>query len=410
MEVRYLAHAKQMMALERIPQIAAEFEQRFGRDTGGLVRGYRLRGRRDHRRGAGLGARHAQGHGRRAARATGQRSACSASPRSGPSRWPRCAPRCRAPSAWWCWRRASRWAWAASSPPTCGWRCRACSCTATPWSPGWAGAPSPRPRCARMLREAMADQLEPLTFLDLDWRIVNRQLEREAQMRRSGPIAENLLRDVGTVASESELTMTCTRQVLPDRHLHRRQPPAGARAAQRAGQHRAHQLAQLRPPRLPGLRRGAGRALRDRRRDARHRQPADRGQRHRLPGGVLHALPRDLVAAAVDPLAVRQCRGGGHRHRRGAEGQGQQGRPGAKRRARARPGRRRRHHRHRLRLPVGHVRAQRRRALHLLRQRGLHEHRRAAQFGHAAGGAHGHHHGGGRRARAPSSARARTCR
>ena len=46
-------------------------------------------------------------------------------------------------------------------------------------------------------------------------------------------------------------------------------------------------------------------------------RPADRGQRHRLPGGVLHAVPRDLVAAAVDPLAVRQRRGGGHRHRGG---------------------------------------------------------------------------------------------
>ena len=41
MEVRYLAHAKQISALERIPRIAAEFEQRFGRTSGGLVRGYR---------------------------------------------------------------------------------------------------------------------------------------------------------------------------------------------------------------------------------------------------------------------------------------------------------------------------------------------------------------------------------
>jgi pyruvate ferredoxin oxidoreductase alpha subunit len=38
MEVRYLAHAKQTLALERIPQIAAEFAGRFGRDSGGLVR------------------------------------------------------------------------------------------------------------------------------------------------------------------------------------------------------------------------------------------------------------------------------------------------------------------------------------------------------------------------------------
>ena len=50
----------------------------------------------------------------------------------------------------------------------------------------------------RMLTEAVADRLEPLTFLDLDWSIVNRQLAREASMRRSGPIAENLLRDIGT--------------------------------------------------------------------------------------------------------------------------------------------------------------------------------------------------------------------
>ena len=54
----------------------------------------------------------------------------------------------------------------------------------------------------RTLREAIAGTLQPLTFMDLDWRIVNRQLEREAQIRRSGPIAENLLRDVGTVASK----------------------------------------------------------------------------------------------------------------------------------------------------------------------------------------------------------------
>jgi pyruvate ferredoxin oxidoreductase alpha subunit len=54
----------------------------------------------------------------------------------------------------------------------------------------------------RMLFEAQAGQLPALSFLDLDWRIVNRQLEREAQRRRSGPIAENLLRDVGTVASK----------------------------------------------------------------------------------------------------------------------------------------------------------------------------------------------------------------
>jgi len=41
MEVRYLAHHKQMQALDQIPEIAAAFEQRFGRSSGGLLRRYR---------------------------------------------------------------------------------------------------------------------------------------------------------------------------------------------------------------------------------------------------------------------------------------------------------------------------------------------------------------------------------
>ncbi len=40
-EVKYLMHARQMQALDAIPPIAADFEARFGRQSGGLVRGYR---------------------------------------------------------------------------------------------------------------------------------------------------------------------------------------------------------------------------------------------------------------------------------------------------------------------------------------------------------------------------------
>jgi pyruvate ferredoxin oxidoreductase alpha subunit len=40
-EVRYLAHAKQMQALELIPGWAEEFRRAFGRDAGGLVHPYR---------------------------------------------------------------------------------------------------------------------------------------------------------------------------------------------------------------------------------------------------------------------------------------------------------------------------------------------------------------------------------
>ncbi len=41
-EVRYLSHHKQLQAIEVIPELAAEFAAAFGRESGGLVQGYRL--------------------------------------------------------------------------------------------------------------------------------------------------------------------------------------------------------------------------------------------------------------------------------------------------------------------------------------------------------------------------------
>jgi pyruvate ferredoxin oxidoreductase alpha subunit len=40
-EVRYLAHAAHLAALERIPELAREFSRAFGREAGGLLRRYR---------------------------------------------------------------------------------------------------------------------------------------------------------------------------------------------------------------------------------------------------------------------------------------------------------------------------------------------------------------------------------
>jgi pyruvate ferredoxin oxidoreductase alpha subunit len=61
----------------------------------------------------------------------------------------------------------------------------------------------------RSLRTLFADVLEErvppdhLTFLDLDWDLVARELERTRASRRSGPHADNLLRDVGAVAARA---------------------------------------------------------------------------------------------------------------------------------------------------------------------------------------------------------------
>jgi pyruvate ferredoxin oxidoreductase alpha subunit len=43
-EVRYLAHAKQIEALDLIPRVAEEFRERFGRASGGLLDSYRSEG------------------------------------------------------------------------------------------------------------------------------------------------------------------------------------------------------------------------------------------------------------------------------------------------------------------------------------------------------------------------------
>ena len=54
-----------------------------------------------------------------------------------------------------------------------------------------------------VFEQALADQLEPLTFLDLDHALVNRVLDRERLQRRSGPIAEGILRDLGVAAPKN---------------------------------------------------------------------------------------------------------------------------------------------------------------------------------------------------------------
>ena len=61
-------------------------------------------------------------------------------------------------------------------------------------------------RSLRTLVEEMQDgRIEPnrLHFLDMDWKLVGRELQRLQEKRRSGPHAENILRDVGLVAGGS---------------------------------------------------------------------------------------------------------------------------------------------------------------------------------------------------------------
>jgi len=200
MEVKYLAHAKQMSALELIPEIAADFRQAFGRESGGLIRSYRsedaetiivalgsvlgtIQDTIDELRedGMKIGAvgitsfrpfpleqlRAALAGAQRVvvlekALAVGIGGIVSANVRM-----------------------------ALTGIALHGYTVIA----------GLGGRPITKSSLRALFLEAADDALAPLTFLDMDWDIVNRELARMASSRRSGPHAENILRDSGPVAA-----------------------------------------------------------------------------------------------------------------------------------------------------------------------------------------------------------------
>ncbi|GAB3763430.1 pyruvate synthase subunit PorA [Ramlibacter monticola] len=201
MEVRYLAHAKQTMALERIPVIAQEFEERFGRASGGLVRPYRcedaetivvalgsvlgtIKDTVDDMRAAGIkiGVLGIQSY----------RPFPLAAVRAALQEAKRVVVLEKSFSVGLGGIVSTDVRVALSGIQLQGYTVIA----------GLGGRAITKASLARTFADAIAGKLQPLTFMDLDWRIVNRQLERERQTRRSGPIAENLLRDVGTVAAK----------------------------------------------------------------------------------------------------------------------------------------------------------------------------------------------------------------
>ena len=194
-EVRYLAHHKQLSALELIPQVQAEFQEIFGRDSGGLLHEYKtadaetiviclgsvtgtLRDVIDQRR--------AQGE------KIGVLSIVAFRP------------------------------FPSEAVAAVLQHCKRFIVLEKAFSVGIGGIVSSHVRGAmrghdfvcyeliaglggrditskslhEYLNRAVADQVEPTTFLDLDTELVARELARETEQRRSGSIPENMLRDV----------------------------------------------------------------------------------------------------------------------------------------------------------------------------------------------------------------------
>jgi pyruvate ferredoxin oxidoreductase alpha subunit len=199
-EVRYLAHAKQMRALELIPGWADEFQRAFGRDSGGLLHTYRTEDADTVvvALGSVLGTiKDTVDEMRRDGVKIGVLGITCFRP------WPLAAVRATLAHA----RRvvviekslAVGLGGIVSSNVRTSFAGSADAVHAV--IAGLGGRAITRASLARVLGAALAGKLEPLSFLDLDAAMVERALAREREQRRSGPIAEGMLRDLGVVAA-----------------------------------------------------------------------------------------------------------------------------------------------------------------------------------------------------------------
>jgi pyruvate ferredoxin oxidoreductase alpha subunit len=199
-EVRYLAHAKQMQALERIPQLAEQFKTVFGRDSGGLTHSYCIEDAETVvvAMGSVLGTiKDTVDELRNEGSRIGVLGITSYRP------FPLDNVRAALKNAHRVVVLEKSLAVGIGGilstdvrMAVSGLGLRGHTVVA-----GLGGRAITRKSLRELLSKGVRGELGHLTFLDLDWNVVNKQLERERTKRRSGPAAESMLRDVGVIAA-----------------------------------------------------------------------------------------------------------------------------------------------------------------------------------------------------------------
>jgi pyruvate ferredoxin oxidoreductase alpha subunit len=201
MEVRYLAHYRQMQALERIPELAAEFKGAFGRDSGGLVRSYKAEDAEllvvalgsingtikdviDEMRSEGV--------------KIGSVSICSFRP------FPSAALRKALSGAKKILALEKSLSVGIGGNVSHNLRMAIDGQGSKVYTviAGLGGRAITQGSLRRVFRAALDDKLEALSFLDLNTDVVNRQIERERAARKTGPAAESILRDMGDMGGK----------------------------------------------------------------------------------------------------------------------------------------------------------------------------------------------------------------
>jgi pyruvate ferredoxin oxidoreductase alpha subunit len=199
-EVRYLAYARQRQALARLGDLAGEFAEAFGRDSGGLVHRYRSADADTVvvALGSVLGTiKDVVDSLRRRGMRIGVLGITSFRP------FPVDAVRDALAGA----RRVVVVEKAFSTglggvlSTDVAMSLTGLSVPVATVVAGLGGRPITEDSLRAVFDTAHRGDLEQLTFLDLNRAVVERELARMADRRRSGPSAENILRDLGAVAS-----------------------------------------------------------------------------------------------------------------------------------------------------------------------------------------------------------------
>ena len=200
MEVRYLAHVTQMQALDLIPEISRTFEDAFGRASGGLVRPYRTEDAETVvvALGSVLGTIKDTVD---MLRAEGKRVGALGITTFRP--WPSEEVRRSLRGAKRIVVIEKALAVGIGGVVSLDVRVALAGMDQAVHTviAGLGGRPITTTSLHRLLRSAVLGELPEVTFLDLDRGLVERELARRGAKRKSGPHAENLLRDLGAVAA-----------------------------------------------------------------------------------------------------------------------------------------------------------------------------------------------------------------
>jgi len=199
-EVRYLSHHKQLRALGLIPQLATAFKKQFGRDSGGLLRCYRTADAETIV--VALGSvngtvQEVVDEMRERGSLIGSVSICSFRP------FPLGVLREALQNAKRVVVLEKCLAVGLGGIVSDGVRKSLSGIQLNGYTviAGLGGRAITRASLTQLFEDAERDELEQVTFLDLNAEVVNDELERESRTRRTGPTAEAILRRIGTVAS-----------------------------------------------------------------------------------------------------------------------------------------------------------------------------------------------------------------